>query len=223
MADQPETATVRAHCNHCGGERQQLVRSACVKEGGDEEIQWSDKYEILECRGCEELSVRHQHFFDDYQFDDDSGLPTGRIPGVVTNYYPPALSREMPRWFSKLEDKILRDVLVEVYGNLQAGYSTTAAAGARILIDRTMSLTVGDGGGFKERLRAMVERGVIGQDEQNLMETMTEAGSAATHRGYQPDIDQLNTILDTIENLLHRTFVLKKEAESVRRATPPRG
>ena len=225
MADQSETKIVKAHCNHCGGERQQFVRYAYVKGDGDEQCQWSHTYEVLECCGCEALSVRHQHWFsewDDYEFDDSSGIPTRRIPGIVTSYYPPALAREMPRWFSKVEDKILKDVLVEVYGNLHAGHVITAAAGARILIDRAMTLTVGNNGGFRAKLDCMIEKGVIGHDERDLLDTMTEAGSAASHRGYRPDIEHLNTILDTIENLLHRAFVLKKEAELVKKATPPR-
>lgn len=224
MTEQSETRILLAHCNVCGGEKNQFARAAYVKEGGDEESQWSHTYEVLECCGCGTLSVRHQHWFSEWdQFEyDDEGVSTYRIPGVTTSYYPPALAREMPRWFTKLEDKVLRDVLVEVYGNLQAGHMITATAGTRILIDRTMFLTVGDAGGFEKKLGAMLNEGFIGQNEQSLLNTMTEAGHAASHRGYRPDVEQLNTILDTIENLLHRTFILKKEAELVKKSTPPR-
>jgi hypothetical protein len=51
---------------------------------------------------------------------------------------------------------------------------------------------------------------------------MTDAGSAAGHCGHRPSRAHLETILDTIENLLHRKFVLQPAAAGVKAATPPR-
>jgi len=51
---------------------------------------------------------------------------------------------------------------------------------------------------------------------------ITDAGHAASHRGYRPPREHLETILDTIENLLHRKFVLQLATVEIRAATPAR-
>jgi hypothetical protein len=111
----------------------------------------------------------------------------------------------------------------EVYQALNAGLIVLASIGARTLLDRAMHLRIGDPkGGFTAKLNLMVEGGHIGQSERNILEAMTDAGSAAAHRGFAPTQKTLSTIIDTIENFLHREFILKNAAGEVRAATPGR-
>jgi hypothetical protein len=86
-----------------------------------------------------------------------------------------------------------------------------------------MFLRIGDPpGGFAAKLRKMVADGFVGQSELETLLIMTDAGSAAAHRGFAPDQQTLLTIVETVENFLHREFVLQAAAASVRTATPPR-
>lgn len=129
----------------------------------------------------------------------------------------------MPPWVDELEDEVLRRVADETYQALNAGLIIMASVGTRTLLDRAMFLRVGDPkGGFAGKLDLMVERGHIGPDERNILEAITDAGSAAAHRGFAPDAKTLTTIVATTENFLHREFFLKTAAGEVRAATPPR-
>ena len=129
----------------------------------------------------------------------------------------------MPDWAENLEDDVLRGVIDEVYKALNAGLIVLASIGVRTLLDRAMLLRVGDPmGGFSGKLKLMVENGHIGQDEKNILEAITDAGSAAAHRGFAPTAETLSTIIETAENFLHREFVLKSAAGEVRSATPSR-
>jgi len=69
----------------------------------------------------------------------------------------------------------------------------------------------------------MVQKGHIGKDEKDILEAMTDAGSAAAHRIFAPNAKTLGTIIETVENFLHREFILKAAAGEVRKQTPPRG
>ena len=123
----------------------------------------------------------------------------------------------------KLEDKVLRRVMDEVYGALNSGFIVLASIGTRTLIDRAIYLRVGDpNGGFAAKLKLMEDRGHIGADESEILEAMTDAGSAAAHRGYSPKADTLKTIIETVEIFLRREFFIKTEARKVKAATPPR-
>jgi hypothetical protein len=226
IAPQTSPKTVKAHCNECGGERSAYKRASHTVNGGDGEVSWSDTYDVLECCGCSSLSVRHTYWFSEWdQFDSDplTDQPS-LIPGIKETYWPPLTKRKKPQWAEKLDDDVIRGVIEEVYQALNAGMIVLASIGTRTLLDRGMFLRVGDPkGGFAAKLNLMVERGHIGKDEREILEAITDAGSAAAHRGFTPNAKTLGTIIETAENFLHREFVLKTAAGEVRTATPPRG
>ncbi len=140
-------------------------------------------------------------------------------------FAPPVIIRPLPKWFDDLgtKDSVLAEVLKEVYAALQNNLLIVATAGTRILLDRAMVLLLReDSGGFGKKLNNLTDQGIIGQEDRELLSVMTEAGHAASHRGYRPSLDTLVTILDTIENLLHRKFILQPAATGIRNQTPVR-
>jgi hypothetical protein len=216
---------IKAHCNECGGERNAYERASYTVDGNDGEVSWSNTYDVIECCGCSGLSVRHTFWFSEWdQIDSDplTGQPR-LIPGIKETYWPPPTKREKPDWTENLDDDVLRSVIEEVYQALNAGMIVLASIGTRTLLDRGMFLRVGDPqGGFAGKLNLMVKRGHIGPDERDILEAITDAGSAAAHRGFIPNSKTLSTIIETTENFLHREFVLKSAVGEVRTATPER-
>lgn len=62
----------------------------------------------------------------------------------------------------------------------------------------------------------------IGQSEKKILLVMTDAGSAAAHRGWRPEPEHLDKILEATEALLHRLVVLGPAAAKLRETVPPR-
>jgi hypothetical protein len=223
--EQKKNKTVKAHCNNCGGERNAHIRASYTVSNHDNETSWSDTYDILECLGCNNLSVRHTFWFSEWdQFDTDPQTGHPRLlPGTKEAYWPPQTTRRKPVWVENLSDDVLRRVIDEVYGALNHGQIVLASIGLRTLLDRAMFLRLGDGvGGFTARLKLMVEKGHIGNDEREILEIITDAGNAAAHRGFAPSYNALGTIAEAVESLLHREFVLKTAAGEVKEETPKR-
>lgn len=220
-----QSEIVSAHCNECGGVRRAYKRASHTVRGNDGEVSWSDTYDVLECCGCSGIAVRHEHWFSEWdQFDADPITGQPRLtPGIKVTYWPPPTTRERPQWIESLDDEVLRMVFDEVYDALNAGMIILASIGTRTLLDRAMFLRIGDPkGGFAGKLKLMFDQGHIGKDEMEVLRVITDAGSAAAHRGFNPDSQTLGTIIDTVENFLHREFVLKTAAGRVKRATPSR-
>lgn len=216
---------IKAHCNICGGDRNAYQRATYSLNGSDGEISWADTFDVLECCGCNNLSVQRSYWFSEWdQLDQDplTGQPR-LIPGIKVTNWPPTTNRKKPDWVDNLHDDVLRCVLDEVYEALNSGLIVLASIGTRTLIDRAMFLRIGDPtGGFAGKLNLMVDRGHIGMDEREILEAVTDAGSAAAHRGFVPRAEHLVTIVETTENFLHREFILKTAAGEVRTATPSR-
>lgn len=219
-----EEIIVKVHCNECGPDRNATQRASYAVKGNDGPISWSDSYDVLECNGCSTLSVQHRIWLSEWDEIDHDPL-TGdmrMVPGIRTTYWPPPTTRKKPPWADEIDDEVMREIFEEVYAALNAGLRLLSSIGTRTLLDRAMTLQIGDKGGFARKLRLMQEGGYIGETEKDILDAMTDAGSASAHRGHKPSVQHLNTIIDTVENFIHRLFILRTGAESVKAATPPR-
>ena len=227
--DSPEDdgrgGTVVANCNKCGGDRNAYVRATHAVPGGDGEVSWETVMEILECAGCSGMSVRRRHWFSEWEDiceDPLTGQLVRDMPEEIT-YWPAKQTRARPDWGDQLSDSNLRQVLEEVYVALDHGLAIIAAIGARTLLDRAMLLKVGDQRhGFRGKLDAMVENGLMGPEERDKFLIIADAGSAAVHRAHVPDDKALASVLTAVETLIHRLYVLPGEVKSLEESTPKR-
>ena len=217
MTDSPETIE-KVHCNSCGQDTLHLVVASRSQRGSealdDDEvntyrISWDTTYEMLECRGCEEVRLRRTHVFSEWN------------PGEKeVSLFPPATDRRKPPWAAELPPE-QAELMAEVYLALQAGSKRLATMGARTLIDMVILAKVGDKGSFPEKLRALENQGFVGKIERTVVEAALNAGSAAAHRGHSPSDEHLATVMDIVESLL-RSTTLADRADDLRKGTPGR-
>ncbi|MFP1132934.1 hypothetical protein [Asticcacaulis sp. W401b] len=223
----PETDTpakkVKAHCNACGGMRNAEVRASFTDFGNDGLIEWSTKFDTLQCSGCDGLSVRKEHWFSEWDTvdEDERGRPI-IIPGVETTHYPAKTVRKQPAWLGSLSDQTLLTVINELYIALTNELSVVSSIAARTLLDRAGFLLVGDQPNFAKLLAEMETQRFISGQEKDILAVVADAGSASAHRGYAPTAEQLGHIVDAIEMLLQRSFTMKRASDELRNSTPQR-
>jgi hypothetical protein len=164
---------------------------------------------MIECCGCETVSLRCTDSCPDRLYNE-------------IGYFPPRVSRRLPHWFGGLTDLAIRSLLREVYAALHANSCRLAMMGARAVIDLAMLDKVGDKGTFSEKLNALTSKGYISALNREFLEAALEAGHAATHRGHVPSVENINRAMDIIENLVQTVYVLKRDADELRKTTPKR-
>lgn len=210
---QPELpCTQKTHCNTCGGQRNATVRGHHVVKKSNDEFSSQDDYWILECCGCESISFKIDYWFS--EADD-----------IEPDYWPSPVARTEPKWLDQVEarDEVLHRLLVEMYAAANGDQRVLAAVGVRTVFDRASELMkVKPSLSFADKLKKLVDMGKISPDERDVLETLVDAGSAAAHRSWRPTIKDLSTMLDVIEALLHRCFVLGAGITSLKKAVPKR-
>ena len=205
-----EGSTVWIHCNDCRSRTKHILvkRIRSSGEDNDQGFRWSTTWDVLQCRGCEEVVLRRVFWFSENENEQE-------------NFFPPRVSRWTPSWAAFLPSDIKR-LLEEVYRALQADSSSIGMMGARSIIEATMISKVGDLGTFADNLKGMEEAGVLSRTNRQFLEVALDAGNATIHRGHRPDADQLNTVMDIVENLLQSVFVLEKPTKRLKGAIPRR-
>ena len=137
-----------------------------------------------------------------------------------TEYYPPRVSRQPPKWERKLPRE-WQSMLREIYSALHANSRRLAMMGARTIVDMYMNDTVGDVGNFGQKLDKLVVDGHLGEQDKAILEAALEAGHAASHRGHLPTSEDINHVMDIVENLVQKN-ALRKSAAVLTKGTPPR-
>lgn len=183
---------------------------------------WVKLYEMIECCGCEEVIFRIRYWEEDW-VQHDPVTDAEYMPEDVS-YYPPVISRPKPSWFGDMNSQgaPLASLLDEVYSAIHSGSFRLAAMGARAALDVAMNQTVGDVGGFAQKLDALVEGALIVPNEKTILDAALDVGNAASHRGHKPKPEEMATVMDIVENLLRRIFVLPAQARKLRSKTPQR-
>ena len=209
----------RAHCNQCGQDTKHDVLHRRVQPGEEVlnpyapeppiTINWSTTWTVLECRGCEGVTLKKEYWFSEWNPGD-----------VEIEYFPPRLARRLPKWIETLHEPF-PELIGEVYAALQAGSRRLAVMGVRAVFDLYMVEKIGDTGGFADKLKQLQREGYISRRDRETLATALDVGNAAAHRGYAPSSEHLENVIDIMENLLQADR-LAEVSEEINKATPPR-
>lgn len=93
--------------------------------------------------------------------------------------------------------------------------------GSRTIFDMLAVSKVGDVGGFKQKLKALQDQRYISEKQKNVLDSALDAGNAAAHRGYKPDLEILDGVLNIIEHVAGLDY-LDRQANSISSKTPQR-
>jgi len=230
------SASKRADCSECGGERNCDILGHHEESGSDGYLDWHKDWNILRCRGCDHVFVQtvatnsedYDHYCDEYGEE--------AIRHNETIAYWPALSRRsIPDWIGRIgtfgEDKLpLKEALNELYGALENDLNALASIGIRTTFDIASELLgVEPDLTFAKKLDKLVEFGHIGVVDRERLAALVDAGSASAHRGWKPSQEDISIMADVLEHFIHAAIVapedrklLDQKAASIRKRVPER-
>lgn len=210
---------IKAHCNKCQRETNQEIICTETTSWEDEIdegviLYGKDVYEMLKCCGCDSIILRHQEYFCDE-------------PSSTFHHYPPAISRPEPKWLHELnnigdEGRIIYELLKEIYSSLHNNSRRLATMGIRALIEHVMINKTGDKGSFSQNLEAFAAYGLISLSQEDILNTVLEAGHATMHRAYSPSPEDLHTCMDIAESIIASVYVHPKRAKLLKTKIPKR-
>lgn len=223
MVEDEKTEQVQGDCPECGKNRWANVLGEKTTKWEDEvnPIWTSDTYRLLECAGCKAIYYEHVSYFSE---DIDYG-PTGKQEFVPNKVYYPSLSkRERPSWIwqiSRESDHELGELFLSLYTALDQDLVVLAASGVRTVFESAViRLGVDPALSFEEKINQLKAQGRIGNNEREDLAVMVDASSAAMHRGWKPSLEEIDTMMTTLERFMHHSFLLKDKAAKLKDRVP---
>ena len=236
MDEQAENSE-RIYCNKCRRETQhRLLKTtrderleeyaANVSEPESGENPSCVIFDMLECCGCREVILRRTFHCP----DKDVHVRMGNADVMVdadgcaeddVRYFPPAMSRDLPRWRLKLPRE-MRRLLEEIYRSLDGESLRLPMMGARTLVDMMILEKIGDVGGFKEKLKELEKEGFVSLHNREALYAALEVGNAVAHRGHAATESEVQDVMDIVETMLQAVYVFPELAQNLRKTTPAR-
>lgn len=183
-------------------------------------------YRFFQCNVCDKPFLRIDITSrDDFRINHDQRGNGSVYHPSTTAYWPQQPKRRRPYWLFRLEytDEVLSHLLETVYVAFDNGLNFLSAIGLRTAFDRTSELLGTDPSkSFAAKLSQLLNCGHIGASERAALDILTDAGSAAAHRGWEPSDDQLRILMSIIEQFIYRTLVLDEDAKQLKSQIPPR-
>ncbi|KKN23083.1 hypothetical protein LCGC14_0908480 [marine sediment metagenome] len=222
-----------------------------IDDGGDgfQCVEQERHFEIVQCCGCDEVhfAIRRQYGLHEEDEDPDHRHLLEAEPVESVSEFPGRTIKPLPAWLDAIERRSTIEFIAQLTGgrltdaeqqqtlpdevaNLlkEIGIAVTqqanalAAMGLRAVIDAVCSDKIGDCGGFKQKLGELVKHGFIAERDGNFLETATQVGHAAAHRGYRPTFEKVVGMLDIVVHMLATMYHLPRLAENLEKGTPPR-
>jgi hypothetical protein len=200
-------------CPKCGPDRFAKVLAEEYTPIDHEDIHGGTDYRMLQCGGC-----KTYYFQTEFWYSEE---PEERH----FQNWPEHNSRPAPGWLDDIcrKDKALHSLLKEVYSAAQHGLRVCAATAIRTAFDRAAHmLGIDPGYGFEEKLDELEKAGFLASMDRAVFDSMVDAGSAAAHRGWTPEEDELQMLIAALESFVHRSFILRDAVQKIGTGVPPR-
>ena len=215
---------IKVLCSRCERETNHIVLQSFDTTGSEEvgpyTIDWSNKYQIIQCQGCDTFSFRHLYW------DSEDHETTEKL-------YPKRSDRSLSvRAFLNVPST-LRRIYRETVECFNYETYTLCATGLRAIVEgicADQGITDGPvevamkGGSTKivtkDNLQAKIaglrEKGILTKQDSEILHEHRYLGNEAVHDLSQPSSDELRRAIEIIEHTLETLYEIPEKAEELR-------
>lgn len=115
----------------------------------------------------------------------------------------------------------IMSLVSEIYTAVDHKLFTLAAMGIRATLENVMKEKVGDHP-FKILVNEFQKAGYLSTRQALSLDVIIEAGHAAIHRGWQPNDDDISTLLNLTETLIEMVYLHEDRARNLDKRVPRR-
>jgi hypothetical protein len=191
------------HCNRCDRDTEHLLVSDYTRDGhewidDDIAIDWSDSYNVWECRGCKDLVCEKTH-----QFSED--IDHRGCPNVYRNFYPERkLELLEPKEYDSIPDK-LEELYEEIIKSYNQQCYVLCSIGLRMLIEAVCVEKDAKGRNFSEQID---NAEFIPVHIRKNLHGLRFLGNDAAHRLEKPSKKDLILAISVVEDILNIVYEL---------------
>ncbi|SKB69891.1 DUF4145 domain-containing protein [Maribacter arcticus] len=195
------------HCNNCKGKRNHKELFEKKLRGDDEGYVWIEKYIVIECLGCENISFLK--IFGDitmYEINHD-GHQEFYFDETIFPYY---LDRGDEMKYSHHLPDSIKIIYKETISAFKADSYILTAGGLRAIIEATCNHLKIKKDNLEKRIDTLYKKGHLTLSESKRVHSIRFLGNDALHEIAMPKKEHLYLLLEIINHLLANLFINDK-------------
>ncbi len=200
-------------CSRCNGKTKHAVLARVLQHAietiaGHTGYEAVRKFDIVQCRGCEEIS-----FVSDFSCSEDYFVDPlteeGEYPHII-QVYPPR--QEGLRLISDSDMDTLPFIVMRIYQETHRaaseGNQILAGMGIRALIEAVCKEKSAPGDNLFQKIDGLVGLGVLTHDGADILHKLRLLGNEAAHEHKPPTDETIEAAIQIAEHLLQTVYVL---------------
>lgn len=195
-------------CTTCAGKTAHEVVGSVDQSGEVGDIQWDRKYQIVRCRGCNEISFRletsssedyYQVGEDEWEYDISEKLYPSRVEGIKSlggdEVYLP---------------NDLRKIYDETIHALTNDCPILAGIGLRALVETVCKDQKAVGFNLYEQIESLDKMRILTPAGAKTLHQVRTLGNTAAHEVRPHTLKQLSLAIGVVEHMLKDIYILPK-------------
>lgn len=205
-----EGKVVDAVCQFCGHETKHVILKSVERKWGNDDIQGNDSYQIIQCRGCENVSYRTESCnSDDYNYVGDSEME----PSISVTIYPHRVSGR-----TQLENlwgvpHTISKIYKETFESICAGSYILAGLGLRAIVEAVCVAEGATQWNFHKKIDHLVSTNKLTRAGGDLLLHIRDIGNESAHKSIPIKPDDVDIALEIVEGLLKNVYIIPAGAE----------
>lgn len=193
-------------------------------------IQWSDRYQVIQCLGCDTYSFRHENWFSEAQ---ECYGPDDYHDGTIVRLYPQRGKDVLAAKDFYNVPKNLRSIYKEVITCFNNESPVLCAAGLRASIeglcaangvtDGPVEVKKPDGtveikrkNNLEGKISGLSEKGLLTKKNAELLHEHRYIGNDAVHELSRPSDGDLKIAVEIVEHMFESLYEIPEKAEALK-------
>lgn len=197
--------TTKSYCLRCNFETNHNILSKHNFRSDNDDYDYAINYMIIECLGCERISMREEFIDIESAFPNENGE---WIPDITVETYPKKLRAKR-----KLENiHILPNKIKTVYEEAIKAYNADCfiltGVAFRAIIEAICLEEEIPGRNLEKKINALVRNKLITEKESKRLHSIRFIGNDSVHEMKVPREESLQIVLNIIEHLLNNLYLI---------------
>lgn len=211
LSESPDL-TVKMPCLRCDGRTTHSIVSLYKRSGQDGSFDffWTDTYEVVQCKGCDEISFRKTSSNSE---DLEPVSETDWEYVVHEDFYPPRTEglKGLGDEVHYLPYKIL-SIYRETLKALTSGSPILAGIGLRALLEAICKDNEAEGANLFKQIDDLVVKKLLTPKRADVLHKIRALGNKAAHEISPNTEKQLGLAMSIVEHLLQEVYILPEQA-----------
>jgi hypothetical protein len=177
------------------------------------DIQGNDVYEIIRCRGCDQVSFRTAATNSEDMDQDEEGEI---FHPEKVELYPSRIMGRTPLKEEHILPEKVRSIYKETHSALCAKLKILAGVGIRALVEAVCSQESAKGRNLEGKIADLIKKEVLTKKNADILQKTRLLGNRAAHETKTPSDEELDVAFDIVENLLETVYIIPKKAERLK-------